>query len=199
MQPQAHVSTHLQPQVPAVDLACPGLMVAANLSLVLGYLWIGWLSAGNHLSQPVEVLRDGVIPVFLAASILALRPTFMRRHLLGGAWVLPITAVLALVASLTAGATASRVAAQSAGVAALLLAIVAIGSVLFREVKTHGEIPTPTAAVDEQEPPSEPVIQPAEPAATAEIARRREFAVAGPTFDQPPGNLDLVASSAVHQ
>jgi len=193
MQPQGHVSTHLEPQVPAVDLAGPGLMVAANLSLVLGYLWIGWLTAANHLSPTVEVLRDGVLPVLLAVTIFALRPTFKRRHLLGGAWALPVTAILALGASVIAGATESRFAAQSAGVAALLLAIVAIGSVLFREVKVRGDKSTTSEAMNEQGGRPGPDIQP------AEIARRRELVAAGPLPEWGAGNLDLVASSAVHQ
>jgi hypothetical protein len=180
MQPEANVPTHLRPQAPPVDLACPGLMIAANISLVLGYLWVGWISGGSHLGQPLELLRGAVLPFLLAVLIVALRPTFMRRQLLGGTWLLPIAAAVEVGAALVADTTEGHVAAQSAGAMALLFAIVAIGSVLTREVARRSPRPSP-----------EPVAQPA-------IAQYRDV-VTKPTFVRPAANLDLVGSSAVHQ
>ena len=125
---------HLSPPSPPVDLSCPGLMLAANASLVLGYLWVGWISDGSQSGTGLELVRGGVLPVIVALAIFGLRPACARRSLPGGSVLLPVAATIELVATIAADASRSHLLAVTAGSAALLVASLAIACVLLREV-----------------------------------------------------------------
>jgi hypothetical protein len=126
-------SPHLEPKRPAVDLACPGLMLAANASLVLGYLWIGWVT-NAHGNTTQSVLRGFLLPALIALAIFALRPACTRRQLPGSVVALPVAVSVAFVTSVAAVITGSHALALCAGATALLLGIAALGSVMLREV-----------------------------------------------------------------
>ncbi len=132
MRDEAKPHAHLHPAAP-VDFSCPGLMLAANASLVLGYLWVGWLSDGSRSGLVLAVVRGGVLPVLVAASVLALRPSCQRRGLVGGTLLIPIAATVELGAAIAADASGSHYLATAAGAAALVVAFLAIASVLLRE------------------------------------------------------------------
>jgi hypothetical protein len=126
------LSPHLEPRTRPVDLACPGLMLAANVSLVLGYLWVGsaW---SDHEGTGFSAARDILLPAFVAIAILALRRACSRRGLPGASVMLPVTAGVVLVSSLSAGLSGSHPIGIVAGASALLFGLTAFGSVLLRE------------------------------------------------------------------
>ncbi len=124
---------HLRPPAPAVDISCPGLMLVANVSLVLGYLWVGWLSDGSRSALALAVVRGGVLPVLVAVAILVLRASCRRRGIIGGTLLLPVAATVELGAAVAADASGSHYLAMAAGAAALVVAFLAIASVLLRE------------------------------------------------------------------
>ena len=125
-------SPHLEPRTRSVDLACPGLMLAANASLVLGYLWVGW-AGGDHGGGGLSSGRGALLPAFIAIAIYALRPACTRRGLPGASVALPAGASVVLVCSISAAATGIHLLAIIAGASALLLGLTAFGSVLLRE------------------------------------------------------------------
>lgn len=135
-----HPSPHLEPKRPAVDLACPGLMLAANASLVLGYLWIGWVS-NEHGRTAIGAIGGVLLPLLIALTIFALRPACSRRHLPGAMVALPAAVTVVVAASVAAVATGNHVFALFAGATALLLGIAAFGSVMLREASTAWSIP----------------------------------------------------------
>ena len=130
----------LQPP-PSVDLSCPGLMVTANLSIILGYLWFGWISTpASDTSSPTatlgafpSALRGWVLPILIGAAIVALRPACGKRSLRGSTRLLPTVAAVEVIVTASADVTGSGKLAVVAGSLAVLLATVAIGSVLLRE------------------------------------------------------------------
>ena len=125
MSHEAHHHAHLSPPSPPVDLSCPGLMLAANASLVLGYLWLGWLSDGSQSATVLEFVRGGVLPLVVAIAIFGLRPACARRALPGSSVLLPAAATIALVAAIAADANRTQLLAVTAGGAALLVASLA--------------------------------------------------------------------------
>lgn len=131
-------SPHLEPKAPPVDLACPGLMLAANASLVLGYLWIDWVS--NDHGVTLSAIRGVLLPAFIALAIFALRPACTRRRLPGSVVALPVTAALVLACSVAAVATYDRPLALTAGSSALLLGLAAFGSVMLREASAASSL-----------------------------------------------------------
>jgi hypothetical protein len=131
--------SHLEPRTPAVDLSGPGLMLAANTSLVLGYLWVGWVST-THPGTALSALRGAVLPVLIALAIFGLRPACTRHQLPGASMTLPVAATVALGASVAAVATGNHLVALAAGAAALLLGLTAFGSVMLREAATGNSI-----------------------------------------------------------
>jgi hypothetical protein len=133
-----HPSPHLEPKTPPVDLACPGLMVAANASLVLGYLWIDWVS--KHGGTALSSVRGILLPALIALAIFALRPACTRRQLPGSVVVLPAAVTVVLIASVAAVATGYHALALSAGATALVLGIAAVGSVMLREANAASSI-----------------------------------------------------------
>ena len=133
MPEEAHPHAHLRPPVPTVDFACPGLMLAANASLILGYLWVGWLSDGSQSGRLLSSVRGGVLPVLVAVAILALRPACTRRGLPGATVLLPVAATIEVGAAIAADASGAHFLAMTAGAAALLVAFLATSSVLLRE------------------------------------------------------------------
>ena len=118
-----HPSPHLEPKTPPVDLACPGLMVAANASLVLGYLWIDWVS--KHGEQRC---RRYAASSSLRSSQWRSSPCALctRRQLPGSVVVLPAAVTVVLIASVAAVATGYHALALSAGATALVLGIAAV-------------------------------------------------------------------------
>lgn len=133
MRDEASPHIHLRPPAPEVDFSCPGLMLAANASIVLGYLWVGWLSDGSGSGLALAVVRGGVLPAAVVLAIFALRPSCRRRGLVGGTFLLPVAATVELAASIAADASSSHYLAMTAGAAALVVAFLAIASVLLRE------------------------------------------------------------------
>jgi hypothetical protein len=109
-------------------------MLAANASLVLGYLWVGWLSDGSQSGTALELARGGVLPVIVAVAIFGLRPACARRALPGGSVLLPVAATIELGAAIAADASGAHFLAVAAGAAALLVALLSIACVLLREV-----------------------------------------------------------------
>jgi hypothetical protein len=130
---QDSLHTHLRPPAPTVDLSCPGLMLAANASLVLGYLWVGWLTDGSRSGLALAVVRGGVLPAAVAIAIFALRPSCQRRGLIGGTLLLPVAGTVEFAAAIAADANSSHYLAMTAGAAALVVAFLAIASVMLRE------------------------------------------------------------------
>ena len=126
------LSPHLEPRTRPVDLACPGLMLAANVSLVLGYLWLGsaW---GNHDGRGFSAARDILLPMFVAIAIFALRSASSKRGLPGASVTLPVMAGVVLVFSLVGAVSGSHLIGIASGASALLLGLTAFGSVLLRE------------------------------------------------------------------
>jgi hypothetical protein len=131
--------SHLEPRTPAVDLSGPGLMLAANTSLVLGYLWVGWFST-THPGTALSAMRGAVLPVLIALAIFGLRPACTRHQLPGASLTLPVAATVALSASVVAAATGNPMVALAAGAAALLLGLIAFGSVMLHEAATGNSI-----------------------------------------------------------
>jgi hypothetical protein len=107
-------------------------MVAANASLVLGYLWIGWVT-NVHAGTAVSATRGALLPTLIALAIFGLRPACTRRQLPGASVALPVGATVVLVFSLIAVATDIHVLGLAAGATALLLGIASFGSVMLRE------------------------------------------------------------------
>jgi hypothetical protein len=133
-----HPSPHLEPKRPPVDLACPGLMLAANASLVLGYLWIGWVSSPH--GGTIDAIRGVLLPAFIALTIFAMRPACTRRQLPGAGAALPAASTVVLAASVIAVATGSHLLALCAGAIALVLGLAAFGSVMLREADAAASI-----------------------------------------------------------
>jgi hypothetical protein len=124
-------------EVRATDFACPGLMLAANASLVLGYLWIGWLSVGSGSGTALSFVRDAALPLLVTALVLVMRRSTIARGLPGSTALLPIAAAVQLGTSIAAAVAGTRSLAVIAGASALLLAATAIGSVVLREVRAR--------------------------------------------------------------
>jgi hypothetical protein len=129
----------LQPPSSSVDLSCPGLMVTANLSIVLGYLWLGLISTptsttSDTLGALPTALKGWVLPILITAAIVALRPACAKRRLRGTATLLPVVAATELTVSVVAYLTASRTLGFVAGGLAVVVGILAISAVLLREV-----------------------------------------------------------------
>ena len=85
-------------------------------------------------------LRGGVLPVLVTLAIFGLRPACTRRDLPCANLLLPAAATIELCAAVAADATGSHILAVTAGGAALVVALVAIASVLLRETDSSGEI-----------------------------------------------------------
>jgi hypothetical protein len=132
-------SPHLEPKTPAVDLSCPGLMLAANASLVLGYLWIGWVS-NDHGGSASSATRGALLPAFIALAIFGLRRACTRRQLPGATFALPLAVTVVLVVSVAAVVTGSHLLALFAGSTSLLLGIAAFASVMLREANAGPSI-----------------------------------------------------------
>jgi hypothetical protein len=126
-----------QGEVRATDFACPGLMLAANASLILGYLWIGWLSVGSKSGSALSFVRDAALPLLVTALILVMRRSAIARGLPGSTVLLPIAAVVQLGASIAAAVAGTRSLAVIAGASALALAAIAISSVALREIRAR--------------------------------------------------------------
>lgn len=138
---------HLRPPRPPVDLTCPSLMLAANASLILGYLWVGWLSDGSRSGLVLASIRGGVLPVLVALAIFAIRLLCVRRGLPGGTLLLPVAATVELGVAIAAEVSGSAFLAMTAGGAALFVALLAIASVLRRETRAVRRWPaSPTSA-----------------------------------------------------
>lgn len=162
----------LTTRVSSFDVACPGLMLTANASLVLGYLWTGWLTDTSGLA--VSVIRGGVFPSVVAAAILVLRPQSLRRGLPGSRAILPAVAVLELALCSIADVTASQAIGFAAGSAAILTAAVCMISVLMRETGSRSDLSVEVAPAG----PSA-VRQDPEPAASdrPSLGRRLAFPI----------------------
>jgi hypothetical protein len=126
------LSPHLEPRTRPVDLACPGLMLAANVSLVLGYLWLGSVGS-DHVGVGFSAARDVLLPILVAIAIFALRPASSRRGLPGASVTLPAMAGVVLLSSLLGALSGSHLIGIVSGASALLLGLTAFGSVLLRE------------------------------------------------------------------
>ena len=124
------LSPHLEPRPRPVDLACPGLMLTANVSLVLGYLWVGSVWT-DHEGTGFSAARDILLPVFVAIAIFFLRPACSRRGLPGASVALPVIAGVVLMSSLSAALSGSHLIGIVSGTSALLLGLTAFGSVLL--------------------------------------------------------------------
>src|SRR5580692_10394352 len=81
MRAESSPHTHLRAAGSSLDLSCPGLMLTANASLVLGYLWVGWLSDGSQSGPVLASLRGGVLPAVVALAVFAIRFSWARRGL----------------------------------------------------------------------------------------------------------------------
>ena len=124
---------HLRFPRPSVDLTSPGLMLTANASLVLGYLWLGWLSDGSQSELARDIVRGGVLPALIALAIFVMRLLRVRRGLSCGTLLLPVAAAIELCVVMAADASGSHFLAVAAGGMALSVAFLATGSVLKRE------------------------------------------------------------------
>jgi hypothetical protein len=121
---------HLPRSVPGVDLTCPGLMLAAIASLIVGYLWMGWLST-NVPGPVLTAVRGAILPAVLVLSVYGLRHA--RHRLPGSSFILPGAAALVLVTVLSADVIGSHFFLLLAGGACMGFAGVAFGCVVVRE------------------------------------------------------------------
>lgn len=152
-------STHLLPPVSGqgrpgvIDFACPGLMLAANVSLVLGYLWIGWFSLGDGAGSTLTFVRDVILPVLVTALVLVVRKASHDLRIPGSGLLLPLLAVVQLLCSFVAGARGSRSLELAAGVVSLAVAATAIGCVFLRERTKPQQPELRLANAGSEEPP----------------------------------------------
>jgi hypothetical protein len=121
-------------------------MLTANASLVLGYLWVGWLSDGSQSGPVLASLRGGVLPAVVALAVFAIRFSWARRGLPVGTSLLPLAATVELAVAIAADVSGSGFLSMAAGATALLVAFLATASVLRREtraVNRLSEVPAP--------------------------------------------------------
>jgi hypothetical protein len=153
MRTESTPHTHLRRPGPSLDLSCPGLMLTANASLVLGYLWVGWLSDGSQSGPVIASVRGVVLPVLVALAVLAIRLSCSHRGLPGGTLLLPFAATVELGVAVAADVSGNDfLLSMTAGGTALLVAFLAMVTVLRRETRSVRRLPalpepTPTTRV----------------------------------------------------
>ena len=133
---------HLHRAGPSLDLSCPGLMLTANASLVLGYLWVGWLSDGSQSGPVIVSVRGVVLPALVVLAVFAIRFSWTRRGLPGGTLLLPVAATVELGVAIAADVNGNDfLLSTTAGGTALLVAFLATVSVLRRETRSVHWLP----------------------------------------------------------
>jgi hypothetical protein len=128
-------------------------MLTANASLVLGYLWVGWLSDGSQSGLVIASVRGVVLPALVALAVFAIRFSWARRGLPGGTLLLPVAATVELGVAIAADVNGNNFHLSTmAGGIALLVAFLATMSVLRRETRSVHRLPAfqdpvPTSSV----------------------------------------------------
>jgi len=117
-------------------------MLTANASLVLGYLWVGWLSDGSQSGPVIASVRGVVLPALVALAVLAIRLSWARRGLPGGTLLLPVAATVELCVAIAADVSGNDfLLSTTAGGTALLVAFLATVTVLRRETRSVRRLP----------------------------------------------------------